>query len=403
MPPLDSLPPLSNLTQALHCSKSDGNDAHAAPIWMTSAYDFDSAEEASDRFNNISPGNVYSRFTNPSVSDFERRLALLEYGECAIGTASGMGAYLALAMAFLRQGDHVLLGAGMFGSTAHLFRQYLGRFGVESQALPIASTSLWSQSVRPNTRMMILETPLNPTMEVADIEALSAMARARDVILVIDNTVLSPICQQPLKLGADLVVQSAGKFIDGQGRCMGGAVVGDTGLIEPIRAVLRSAGMCMSPFNAWVFAASLETLHARMRFHEINARQLCHWLERHPAITSVCYTGMPGRPDEDLIARQQTGHGALLSVNIKGGQPAAWQFINALSLVTRCTNIGDARTMVTHPWSTTHCRYSPEEKSACGIGPGLVRFSVGLEPPEDTIGDIEQALATAWHTHWRTA
>ncbi|SFR45799.1 O-succinylhomoserine sulfhydrylase [Marinobacter daqiaonensis] len=397
------MPSHNNLTQALHCTRANGDDAHAAPIWMTSAYDFDSAEQASDRFNNLCPGNIYSRFTNPSVSDFERRLAILEHGEEAVGTASGMGAYLALAMAFLGQGDHVLLGAGMFGSTAHLFRQYLGQFGVESQTLPVGHTSLWAQSIRPNTRMLILETPLNPTMEVADIAALSVIARDNGVLLVVDNTVLSPICQQPLRFGADLVVQSAGKFIDGQGRCVGGALVGDSQRIQSVRGVLRSAGMCMSPFNAWVLAASLETLHARMRLHEINARQLCCWLERHPMVTAVHYTGLPGRPDETLIARQQTGHGALISVDIKGGQPAAWAFINALRLVARCTNIGDARTMVTHPWSTTHCRYTPDEKTASGIGPGLVRFSVGLEPPEDVIGDIEQALAQASQTQRKTA
>lgn len=395
--------PLNNLTRALHSTRAEGDDAHSPPIWMTSAYDFDSAEQASDRFNGRCPGNVYSRFTNPSVADFEHRLAILEHGETAVATASGMGSYLALAMAFLRQGDHVLLGAGMFGSTVHLFRQYLGRFGVDSQTLPVGNTSLWSDSVRPNTRMMIVETPVNPTMEVADITALSRIARARDVLLVIDNTVLSPICQQPLRLGADLVVQSAGKFIDGQGRCVGGALVGDRELLKPVRNVLRSAGMCMSPFNAWILAASLETLHARMRMHEINARQICHWLDRHPAISSVYYTGVPGRPDDALVARQQTGHGALLSVDIRGGQAAAWAFINALELIARCTNIGDARTMVTHPWSTTHCRYTPEEKAACGIGPGLVRFSVGLEPPEDVLGDIEQALARTGRTQRKSA
>lgn len=395
--------PLNNLTQALHCTRAEGDDAHSPPIWMTSAYDFESAEQASDRFNNRSPGNVYSRFTNPSVTDFERRLAIMEYGEDAVGTASGMGAYLALAMAFLRQGDHVLLGAGMFGSTAHLFREYLGRFGVDSQTLPVANASLWSQSIRPETRMMILESPINPTMAVADIAAFSAIARARDILLVIDNTVLSPICQQPLRHGADLVVQSAGKFIDGQGRCVGGALVGDTERLKPVRSVLRSAGMCMSPFNAWLLAASLETLHARMRLHEINARQICHWLDRNPAVACVYYTGLPGRPDDALIARQQTGHGALLSVDLKGGQSRAWAFINALKLVTRCTNIGDARTMVTHPWSTTHCRYTPAEKATSGIGPGLVRFSVGLEPPEDILGDIEQALAVATQVQRKTA
>ncbi|WP_339805748.1 aminotransferase class I/II-fold pyridoxal phosphate-dependent enzyme [uncultured Marinobacter sp.] len=384
--------PLSELTKALHCPKADGHDAHSPPLWMTSAYDFDSAEQASDRFNNISPGNVYSRFTNPSVNDFERRLAIMEAAETAVATASGMAAYLALAMALLRQGDHLLLGAGMFGSTTHLFRQYFGQFGVDCETVSITNTGLWAQAIRPETRMLILETPGNPTMEVADIRALANLAETHGILLVVDNTILSPVCQQPLKHGAHLVVQSAGKFIDGQGRCVGGAIAGAEPLIAPIRMVLRSAGMCMSPFNAWMLAASLETLNARMRLHEANARLIAQWLARHRAVDSVYYTGLPNRPDESLISRQQSGHGALLSFDLKGGQAAAWSFINALGLVSRCTNIGDARTMVTHPWSTTHCRYSPAEKSAAGIGPGLVRLSVGLEEPADIMADLDQAL-----------
>ncbi|PAV25593.1 hypothetical protein CF392_10200 [Tamilnaduibacter salinus] len=397
------MPPLNDLTRAIHCSRANGDDAHAAPIWMTSAYDFDSAEQAGDRFNGRCSGNVYSRFTNPSVTDFERRLAILEHGEDAVGTASGMGAYLALAMAYLSQGDHVLLGAGMFGSTAHLFRQYMGQLGVDVQTIPTTKTPLWASAIQPNTKMMVIETPLNPTMEVADIAALSEIARRNGVLFVVDNTVLSPICQQPLRMGADLVVQSAGKFIDGQGRCVGGAVVGGAERINPLRAVLRSGGMCMSPFNAWVFASSLETLYARMRLHEINARRLCDWLQCHPLVESVHYTGLAGRPDDALIACQQTGHGALISVDIKGGQPAAWSLINTLRLVRRCTNIGDAKTMVTHPWSTTHCRYTPEEKNRSGIGPGLIRFSVGLEPATDIIADIEQAMACITRTETESA
>lgn len=386
------MPPISEQTRALHCPKSDGNDAHSPPLWMTSAYDFDSAEEASDRFNNRVPGNVYSRFTNPSVSDFERRLAIMEGAECAIATSSGMAAYLALAMAWLQQGDHVLLAAGMFGSTSYLFREYLGRFGVTADTVPVANTSQWARAIRPETRMMIIESPINPTMEVADIRGLSQLANARGLMLVVDNTVLSPVCQQPLRHGAHLVIQSAGKFIDGQGRCVGGALAGEEPLIAPIRQLMRSAGMCMSPFNAWLLASSLETLNARMRLHEINARQLALWLSRHPAVENVYYTGLPGRQDEPLISRQQTGHGALLSADIRGGQPAAFEFINSLQLVKRCTNIGDARTMVTHPWTTTHCRYRPGEKAASGIGPGMVRLSVGLEQPDDVIADLDHAL-----------
>lgn len=388
--------PLHETTQALHCEPADGSDAHSEPIWLTSAYDFDSAEQASDRFSNRTPGNVYSRFTNPSVSNFEHRLAIMEKAEDAVATASGMGAYLALGMAYLRQGDEVLLGTGLFGSTSHLFRQYFSQFGVTCRSLPLDDTVAWGRAISSNTRMLIVETPGNPTMKVADIRALANLARNRGALLVIDNTVLTPANQNPLMLGADLVLHSAGKFIDGQGRCVGGALVGSLARLAPIRAILRSGGMSMSPFNAWVFSKSLETLPARMQIHEMNTQFVCHWLNQQPAVERVYYTGMRGRPDTPLIELQQRGHGALISVDIKGGQDTAWRFINALDLITRCTNIGDAKTMVTHPWSTTHCKYPPQEKLDSGISPGLVRFSIGLEHYGDIIADMEQALAIAF-------
>lgn len=380
-------------TEALHRPFAWGQDAHSEPLHITSAYDFESAEDASDRFNNRKPGNVYSRFTNPSVANFEHRLAIMERGEEAVATSSGMAAYLALGMAYLKQGDHVLMGNGIFGSTSHLFKHYFGQFGISCTPLPLTETEAWRNEILPSTKMMILETPGNPTMEVADIPALSEIARNAGILLIIDNTILSPIYQKPLTLGADLVVQSAGKYIDGQGRCVGGAIVGPCNLVAPIKRVLRSGGMSLSAFDGWLLSKSLETLHARMVMHETNANHIARWLQAHPSVNEVHYTGLPNRSDRDLVARQQIGHGGLLSAELKGGQTAAWRFIDNLTIVSKCTNIGDAKTMVTHPWSTTHCRYTSEEKMAAGITPGLIRLSVGLEFPDDIINDLDTALS----------
>lgn len=380
-------------TEALHRPLAYGRDAHSEPLYITSAYDFESAEEASDRFNNRVPGNVYSRFTNPSVANFERRLAIMEKAEEAVATSSGMGAYLALGMAYLKQGDHVLMGNGIFGSTSHLFKKYFSQFGISCTPLPLTATAAWREAIRPSTRMMILETPGNPTLEVADIKTLSEIAKSAGVLLVIDNTILSPMFQKPLTLGADLVVQSAGKFIDGQGRCVAGAVAGTSQSIAPIKTLLRSGGMSLGAFDGWLLSKSLETLHARMIMHETNALHVARWLQEHSRVNRVHYTGLPGRADSELVSQQQTGHGGVLSAEIKGGQRGAWQFINNLSIVSRCTNIGDAKTMVTHPWSTTHCRYNHAEKLTAGITPGLIRLSIGLEYLDDIIADLDNALS----------
>lgn len=394
---------LSDTTVAIHSDQAYGGDAHAEPVWMTSAYDFDSAEQASARFNGEEEGNVYSRFTNPSVSNFEAKLAAMEQAEAALGVASGMAAYLAIGMAYLKHGDHVLMAGGIFGSTTHLFRHYFSNFGVASTSLAIGDLAAWKAAFQPRTRLVIVETPTNPTMQVADIQALAELAHDHGALLLVDNTLLTPIFQKPLTLGADLVLHSAGKFIDGQGRCVGGAIVGATRLLEPIRAVLRSAGMSLSPFNAWVFSKGLETLRARIRAHAANTHSVIGWLQGRTEVLRIHYTGLEGRADAPLIQRQQCGHGALLSVELAGGQKAAWRFINALALVTRCTNIGDAKTMVTHPWSTTHCKYSAEDKLAAGIGPGLIRLAIGLECAGDVIEDLENALRQTYSVARRIA
>jgi O-succinylhomoserine sulfhydrylase len=388
----------NDMTRAIHSDQAYGGDAHAEPIWMTSAYDFETAEQASGRFSGEEPGNVYSRFTNPSASNFETKLAAMEQGEDALGVASGMAAYLAIGMAYLKQGDHVLLAGGIFGSTSHLFRQYFGNFGVTATSLPVDGLDAWEAAFQPGTRLVVVETPTNPTMQVADIQALANLAHKHGALLLVDNTLLTPVFQKPLAFGADLVLHSAGKYIDGQGRCVGGAVVGAKKLLEPVRAVLRSAGMSLSPFNAWVFSKGLETLQARMRAHAANAQGVVRWLEGQPEVRRVYYTGAADRPDEALIRRQQRGHGALFSVELEGGQKAAWRFINALNLVSKCTNIGDAKTMVTHPWSTTHCKYSPEDKLNFGIGPGLIRLAIGLEYVFDIAEDLERALHQTYST-----
>lgn len=383
---------LDKETVALHCLPANGTDAHNPPIWLTTAYDFTTAEQASDRCNGVSPGNVYSRYTNPSVSDFENKLAVLEQAEAAIGVASGMAAYLALNLAFLHQGDEVVIAGGVFGSTAHLYTHYFAQFGVSATLVTANDIAAWEQAVTAKTRMMIVETPTNPAMVVVDIAALALIAKTNQALLVVDNTVLTPIFQQPLIHGADLVLHSAGKYIDGQGRCIGGAIAGKIEYIEPLRNVLRSAGMSLSPFNAWVFANGLDTLALRMRQHQSNAETLALWLFSHPLIEQVHYTSMQTRPDKQLIQRQQTGHGGLLSLVLKDNTVSPMVFINRLSIISRCNNIGDTRSLVLHPWSTTHCKYTSADKIKFGITENLVRISVGLENVNDIISDIEQAL-----------
>lgn len=386
---------MDNTTRAIHADAVYLEDSHAESIAMTSAYDFDSAAEAHARFSGEKPGNVYSRFTNPSVEMFEKKLAALEGGEAAIGLASGMAAYMAIAMSFLKQGDHVLLASGIFGTTTHLFRQYFGQFGITATSVQVDDYAAWQQEMRPNTRLMVVESPTNPLMGVADLARLSTLAKRNDAILVIDNTLLTPVFQQPLQWGADLVLHSAGKFLDGQGRCVGGAIVGREDLIKPLRAYLRSSGICMSPFNAWILSKGIETLKARMKLHEYNARHVYSWLKQQPDIEAVYSTLASDHPNREVIQRQQTGHSPIISFRLHGDKARAWRFIDGLELVSRCTNIGDAKTMITHPATTTHGRYTAEEKAHYGITDNLVRICVGLEEPADIIDDLEQSMQAA--------
>jgi len=362
------------------------------PIFTTSSYVFDSAEQAAARFSGEEPGNIYSRFTNPTVNTFERRLAALEGGERCVATASGMAAIAAACSALLKSGDHILSSNGIFGSTTVLFNKYLSRFGIEHSSIPLTDLDRWESSIKANTRMLFIETPSNPLAEVVDIKKLAEIAKRKGCLLVVDNTVCTAALQRPLTLGADLVIVSATKYIDGQGRCVGGAVIGNGELIEEVYGYLRTAGPSLSPFNAWVFLKGLETLRIRMQAHSASALTLAQWVERHPAVKQVFYTGLESHPQHALAAQQQDGFSGLLAFELNGGRDEAWRFINGTELVSITANLGDSKTTITHPATTTHGRLSDEERDAAGIHQGLVRVAVGLEDVEDLQTDLQRGF-----------
>lgn len=366
---------------------------HGEAIFTTSSYVFRDAAHAAACFAGDEPGNVYSRYTNPTVRTFEERLAALEAGEKAVATASGMSAIMATVMSFCSAGDHVLVSRSIFGATVSLFDKYLVRFGIETTYVDIDNPQAWRDARQPNTRMLYLESPSNPLAELADIAALAEVARETGALLVVDNCFCTPALQQPLKLGADIVIHSATKYIDGQGRCLGGAVVGSKELMTEVVGFLRTAGPSMSPFNAWVFLKGLETLRLRMRAHCDSSMQLARWLEQQPQVEKVYYAGLTTHPQHELACRQQPGgFGAVVSFDIKGGKEAAWRFIDATRMISITANLGDAKTTITHPASTTHGRLKPEERAAMGIGDGLLRIAVGLEELDDLRTDLQRGL-----------
>ncbi|MCG7902926.1 MAG: O-succinylhomoserine sulfhydrylase [Candidatus Thiodiazotropha lotti] len=366
---------------------------HGEPIFPTSSFVFSSAAEAAARFSGDEPGNIYSRFTNPTVRNFEQRLAALEGGDCCVATASGMSAVLATCMGLLESGDHIVSSRSLFGTTAILFEKYLKKFGIETTFVPLDDLAAWQSAIRPQTKLLFLETPSNPLTEVADIPKLSALAHAEDALLVVDNCFCTPALQRPLSLGADVVIHSATKYLDGQGRCIGGAVVGSHEIVgEAVFGVLRTAGPTLSPFNAWVFLKGLETLDIRMQAHCKNAQQLAEWLESHPKVERVYYPGLSSHPQHDLARAQQSAPGGIVAFDVKGGQTAAWTLIDATRLLSITANLGDTKTTITHPATTTHGRLSPEERSQVGIGNGLVRVAVGLENIEDIQRDLSRGL-----------
>ncbi|MCT7359860.1 O-succinylhomoserine sulfhydrylase [Thalassolituus pacificus] len=362
---------------------------HSEAIFPTSSYVFNSAAEAAARFAGESAGNVYSRYTNPTVRTFEDRLAALEGGEACAATSSGMAAIYAVALAHLKAGDHVLCSASVFGSTIMLFEKFLRKFNVSIDYVDLLDLNDWKNKTRENTRLFFLESPSNPLNDVADLEGIAAIAKAANALFVVDNCFCTPALQRPLQWGADLVVHSATKYIDGQGRCVGGAVVGSAELIEPVVGVLRSAGPTMSPFNAWVFTKGLETLSLRMKAHSENALQLAQWLQQHPNVKTVNYCGLENHPGYVLAKKQQSGFGGVLSFEVTGGRDEAWQVVDATRMISITANLGDVKTTITHPGTTTHGRLSEEERQKAGISQALLRVAVGLE----NIADIQRDLA----------
>jgi O-succinylhomoserine sulfhydrylase len=362
-------------------------------MFLTSSYVFGSAAEAAATFAGERPGNVYSRYTNPTVRSFEQRLAALEGAEQAVGTASGMAAILSVCMALLKSGDHVVCSRDVFGTTSGLFGRYLSRFGVEASFVPLLDTEGWRAALRPNTRLLYLESPSNPLCEVADIAAMAALAHGSGALLVVDNCFCTPALQRPLEHGADIVIHSATKYLDGQGRCVGGAALGRTEHMQEVLNFLRTCGPSMSPFNAWVFLKGLETLQLRMRAHSASALELAHWLSEQSAVERVFYAGLPSHPGHALAARQQSGFGGVLSFRVRGGREAAWRCIDATRLMSLTANLGDAKTTIVHPATTTHCRLSAAEREAAGISENLIRVAVGLEDVADLRADLARGLA----------
>lgn len=377
--------------RAGHVRTAEGE--HGEPLFLTSSYVFGSAAEAAARFSGEQPGNVYSRYTNPTVRNFEERIAALEGAEQAVATASGMAAILSTCVALLKSGDHVLCSRDVFGTTTVLMDKYLCKFGVESTFVPVTDLSQWRAAMRPETKILFLETPSNPLNEVADIQALANLAHDHGALLVVDNCLCTPALQLPLKLGADLVVHSATKYLDGQGRCLGGVVCGRSELVNEVLSFIRTAGPSMSPFNAWVFLKGLETLRLRMDAHSVSTLILAKWLQQQPAVEKVFYAGLPDHPGHELAALQQRAFGGVLSFRVKGGREQAWQVIDSTRILSLTANLGDAKTTIVHPATTTHGRLSDEQKAASGITENLIRIAVGLEDIEDIKADLQRGLS----------
>ena len=367
---------------------------HAEAIFPTSSYVFENAEAAAARFSGEQPGNIYSRFTNPTVRCFEERLAALEGGECCVATASGMSAIYATCAGLLQSGDQIVSSRSIFGSTTLLFTNYLDKFGVKTRFVAQHDVDAWARAIRPETRLLFLETPSNPLTEVADIAALADLAHANNCLLVVDNCFCTPALQQPLALGADIVIHSATKYLDGQGRCVGGAAVGSEAVVgESVYGFLRTCGPTMSPFNAWVFLKGLETLSIRMRAHCASAQTLAEWLEDQPAVSRVYYPGLASHPQHRLAASQQSGFGGIVAFEVKGGRQAAWQVIDATRICSITANLGDTKTTITHPATTTHGRLTAEQRAEAGLSEGLIRVAVGLENIDDLCADLAAGLA----------
>jgi len=366
---------------------------HGEPIFTTSSFVFDSAAQAAARFSGDEIGNIYARFTNPTTQNFEQRLAAMEGGESCIATASGMSAIMAICVGLLKSGDHIVSSRSVFGTTTVLFERYLSKFGIETTFVNLTDIESWKAAIQSNTRLFFLETPSNPLTEVADIQLLADLAHNNNSWLVVDNCFCTPALQKPLTFGADLIVHSATKYLDGQGRIVGGAVVGNKQLVgEDLFAVVRTTGPTMSPFNAWNALKGLETLSLRMKAHSEQAMILAHYLSHHSNIERVFYTGLSSHPQHELAKKQQSDFGGIVSFVVKGGREKAWNVIDQTNLLSITANLGDVKTTITHPATTTHGRLSVEQKELTGISDGLIRVAVGLESIDDIIVDLSRGL-----------
>jgi O-succinylhomoserine sulfhydrylase len=369
--------------------KTSQEQEHSAAIFLTSSFIFDSAEQAAQRFAKEEQGNVYSRFTNPTVETFQDKLASLEGAESCLATASGMSAIFATIMALSKAGDHIVASHGMFGTTTVLLNTIVNKFGIEVTFVDLPDLVTWQDSIQSNTKLFILETPSNPLGEVVDLRALSAISKKHNIILAVDNCLMTPALQTPLVLGADIVIHSATKYIDGQGRCLAGAIAGSSELLEEISSFIRTTGPTLSAFNAWIVLKGLETLPLRMRAHCDNARQLANWLNDQPFVEKVHYLGLESHPHHQIAKEQQCDFGGIVSFEVSGGKKGAFRLINNTKMISITANLGDTKSTITHPASTTHARLSDDERRQSNISDSLIRISVGLEGISDIIADLK--------------
>ncbi|MBC8493387.1 MAG: O-succinylhomoserine sulfhydrylase [Candidatus Thioglobus sp.] len=372
--------------------RTTGEQEHSEAIFLTSSFKFDSAEQAANRFSKEEPGNIYARFTNPTVDAFEKKLTALEGAQACTATSSGMAAIFATLMALLQSGDHVVASRNMFGTSIVLLNSIISKFNIDVTFVNLSDLDAWQDAITDNTKLFLLETPSNPLGQVVDLIALSKISKANNILLAVDNAILTPALQLPLSLGADIVIHSATKYIDGQGRCLAGAVLGSEEVIEQVHGFVRTTGPSLSAFNAWIVLKGLDTLSLRMKAHSDNALRLATWLEQQSSVEKVHYLGLESHPHHQLAKSQQSGFGGIVSFEVKGGRQAAFDIINATEIFSITANLGDAKSTITHPASTTHGRLTDEEKQAANISEGLIRISVGLENVDDLIDDINKGL-----------